>query len=99
MVDTLDISEASAGVTFAVKVIPRAAQNRIAGVEGTELRVRLKAAPVEGKANGALIEFLAELFNVKKANVQILRGETSHHKLVRVRGVTAVQVKALLATG
>jgi uncharacterized protein (TIGR00251 family) len=75
------------GVSFAVKVVPRAKKNEIVGVEGDALKVRLTAPPVEGKANAVLVEFLAEVLGVRRANVEIVAGETARRKIVRVRGV------------
>ncbi len=85
--------ESSEGTSFAAKVIPRAHKNQIVGVEGDALKIRLTAPPVEGKANDALIEFLAELLGVRRAQIEILTGRASRHKVVRVRGVTAQQIQ------
>ncbi len=68
----------------------------MAGVEGEALKVRLNAPPVEGKANEALVRFLAVTFRIKRADVEILRGETARHKLVRVRGVSSSQFSEIL---
>lgn len=74
-------------VEFQLRVLPRAPSNQICGwVEGV-LKVKLKAPPVQGKANKALEEFLAELLQVSKRNVQILSGETSRKKRVRIWGL------------
>ncbi len=86
--DELKSQESMEGVTFAVKVVPRAKRDEIVGVEGDALKVRLNAPPVEGKANEALVKFLAATLGVKRAEVEILRGETTRHKLVRVRGMS-----------
>lgn len=94
--DTLDLKDSGQEVTFAVKVVPRARRDEIAGVEGTAVKVRLNAPPVEGKANEALVKFLAAELGVRRADVEILRGETARHKLVRVRGVTAGRLRELL---
>ncbi len=86
-------TETNGAVTFAVKVVPRASKNLIAGIEDDTVKVRLKAPPVEGKANAALIKFFAETLGVSQAQIEIVRGETGRRKLVKVRGVTAAQVK------
>ncbi len=86
--DELKSQESMEGVTFAVKVVPRAKRDEIVGVEGDALKVRLNAPPVEGKANEALVKFLAATLGVKRTEVEILRGETTRHKLVRVRGMS-----------
>lgn len=84
------------GITFNVKVIPRAARNEIVGVEGDAVKVRLNAPPVEGRANEALVKFFAQELGVARAQVEILRGDTSRHKVVRVRGVALAKIQELL---
>jgi uncharacterized protein (TIGR00251 family) len=88
--------ESNGAVTFAVKVIPRASKNQVAGIEGDAIKIRLNAPPVEGKANDALIEFLADTLNLRRAQIEIVTGYTSRHKVVRVRGVTAKQIEEKL---
>ncbi|MBI5303127.1 MAG: YggU family protein [Chloroflexi bacterium] len=90
------ISESKGAVTFAVKVIPRASKNQIVGIEGDAVKIRLNAPPVEGKANDALIAFLAEKLGVPRSNVEIIVGETSRRKVIRVRGATVQQVEEKL---
>lgn len=87
--------ESKNGVTFAIKLIPRAKRDEIVGIENDALKIRLNAPPVEGRANEALLKFLAQTLNVPRANIEILRGETSRHKVVRVRGVSAAQLNQL----
>ncbi len=88
-------TESAEGVTFAIKAVPRARRDEIVGVEGDALKVRLTAPPVEGKANEALIKFLANKLGVRRADVEILHGETGRHKLVRVRGLSAERLESL----
>ncbi len=88
----IPIRETAAGVSFAVKVHPRARKNAITGEIGDALKLALTAPPVEGKANEAVIEFLAALLKVPRASVTIASGQTSRNKVVRVQGVTAVQI-------
>ena len=85
------------GVTLAVRVTPRARRNEIAGVAGDALKVKLNAPPVEGAANAALCDFLAEQLGVRKSAVTLVMGQTSRRKVVRVNGVTAEQARARLA--
>lgn len=95
------IRETTAGATFAVRVQPRARRNAITGVVGEALKLALTAPPVEGKANQACIEFLAELLNVPRGSVTIVGGQTSRNKIIRVVGRSAAEVEQLLraATG
>ncbi len=66
-----------------IRVIPNARRNKVV-MDGNRLKVYLTAPPVEGKANKALIEFLAGHFGVKKGRVKILRGEKSRDKIVEI---------------
>jgi uncharacterized protein (TIGR00251 family) len=68
---------------ISVRVVPHARKNRAVQEEG-RLKVYLTAPPVEGKANKALIRFLAEHFGVKKKQIRIVRGEKSRDKLVEI---------------
>ena len=93
----IPIHEAVSGVTFSVKVHPRAKKNGITGQVGDALKVALTAPPVDGKANKACIEFLAELLKVPRSSVSIVAGLTTRNKVVRVAGLTADEVGRRLA--
>ncbi|MFT3921296.1 MAG: DUF167 domain-containing protein [Myxococcales bacterium] len=80
-----------------VQVAPRASRTKLLGVHDGKLKVALEAAPVDGEANAALIAFLAKLLKQPKRNVVLVRGETSRHKLVALRGVTEAELQQLLA--
>jgi uncharacterized protein (TIGR00251 family) len=84
----LDIRESEAEISFAVRVVPRASRNEITGVQGSALKVRLTAPPVEGKANRALIAFLAGVLGVKKGQVRIVAGQRARTKRIVVEGLT-----------
>jgi len=77
-------------------VQPGAARTEVAGLHGERLKLRVKARAVEGEANAALIEFLAERLGVARRDVVIEAGETSRRKRVRVRGAR-IAPDALLA--
>lgn len=79
-----------------VKVTPRSSKNRIAGKEKEFYRVTVTSAPVEGKANDALIALLAEELEVPKRNIEIVSGKTGRLKTVRVRGMSEVAVTQAL---
>jgi uncharacterized protein len=81
------------GVTFAVRVHPRAKKNAITGQVGDALKVALTAPPLDGKANDACIEFFAKLLNVSRSSVTIAAGQTSRNKVIRVAELTAQQVR------
>lgn len=81
-----------------VRVQPRASRNQLAGCEGGVWRLRLTAPPVEGQANAALVELLAELLAVRKADVAVLRGHTGRDKLVEIAGLSDAEAQRRLAT-
>lgn len=91
------VNETTKGVTFAVKVQPRARKNAITRVIGDALKLAVTAPPVEGKANEAVIEFFADLFAIPRSSVSIASGETSRNKIVRVAGITAERVRERLS--
>lgn len=93
----LDIKETSDGVTFKVRVQPRASKNGLAGEYEGGIKVRLTAPPVDGEANHACLEYLAALFGVAKSKVELVSGHTGRNKLIRVLGVTADQARQILS--
>jgi uncharacterized protein len=92
----LELRAHEGSVIFPVRVKPRASQDEIAGVMNGALKVRLRAPALEDRANESLCEYLAELLKTPKAAVRILSGHHSRRKRVEVRGVTEVQVLALV---
>jgi uncharacterized protein (TIGR00251 family) len=93
---SFSVRDTSRGAQFAVRVQPRASRTAVAGVMGDAVKIAITAPPVDGKANQAVIEFLAERLRVPKSNVEIVSGETGRNKLVAVRGVSAEAVRAAL---
>jgi uncharacterized protein (TIGR00251 family) len=79
-----------------ILVQPRASRTKVVGEHQGRLKLALAAPPVEGEANQALVELLARLLGVRKADVTIERGEAGRRKTVRVAGLTAAQVLAAL---
>ncbi len=93
----LEIVQRDGAVIFRVRVQPRASREAIDGEWQTALKVRLTAPPVDDKANLALRRLLAARLNVPVSAVRILSGERSRTKRVAVDGVSAEQVRSLLA--
>ncbi|MCC6161773.1 MAG: DUF167 domain-containing protein [Acidobacteria bacterium] len=87
------------GVTIEVRVIPRAVRSGVAGTRDGAVLVRLAAAPVDGAANAALVDVLAEAFDIPKRHVAIVSGERARRKRVRLAGVTDAQVQAVVSAG
>ena len=90
------IKEGDHGVSFAVKVHPRAKKNAITGEFGDALKVSLTTPPVEGRANEACVEFFAKLLKVPRSSVTIASGLSSRNKVIRVAGVNAAFVRERL---
>ena len=91
------LKESDQGVTFAVKVHPRAKKNAITGELGNALKLSLTTPPVEGRANEACIEFFAKLLKVPRSSVTIASGQSSRNKIIRVVGATGQHVRDRLS--
>jgi len=92
----ISIHDSLDGATFAIKVHPRARKNAITGELGDALKLSLTAPPVEGRANEACIEFLANLLKVPRSSITIASGQSSRRKAIRVSGVSADEVQKRL---
>jgi uncharacterized protein (TIGR00251 family) len=91
----LRIDERGASIRFTVRVQPRAARSEIAGLHGDALKVRLSAPPVDGAANVALVDLLAEALGVPRRCVRIVSGATSRGKVVEVDGANVENIRRL----
>ena len=92
----VSIHDTPDGATFAVKIHPRARRNALNGELGDALKLSLIAPPVEGRANEACIDFLANLLKVPRSSVTIASGQTNRRKVIRVSGVSAGKVQERL---
>jgi uncharacterized protein (TIGR00251 family) len=72
-------------ITLTLHVQPGAKRSEIAGLHGDALKIRLAAPPIEGRANEALLKFIAKLFDVPLRQVELKRGEQSRHKVILVQ--------------
>jgi uncharacterized protein (TIGR00251 family) len=92
------VRSAHGGVMLAVRAQPGARRTSISGVygEGTaaQLKIAVQAPPIEGRANSALVSYLAEIFRVPKSYVELVSGELSRSKVFLLRGVTLGEVEA-----
>jgi uncharacterized protein (TIGR00251 family) len=82
--------------TLELKTIPNAPRDESAGWLGDALKVKVHAPALEGRANDALLEFLADKLGVHRRDVTLVRGDKSRHKVVRIAGLTLAEVKARL---
>ncbi|HEX4577333.1 MAG TPA: DUF167 domain-containing protein [Edaphobacter sp.] len=84
------------GCTLSVRVHPGARKNAVTGIHADAVKIALTAPPVDGKANEALIAFLAETLRLPRARIVIVSGITSREKMVRITGKSAAEVAAAL---
>ena len=90
------IKTAKDGVVISIHLSPRASRDAVDGLHGDALKVKIKAPPVDGKANAYLLVFLAKTLGVPTSSVSLERGETSREKTVMVRGVSEPEIKVRL---
>ena len=90
------IQSASGGCAVNVRVIPRASKNQIQGVLGDALKIRLQAPPVDGKANEALVRFLADTLSIPARSISLLSGETGRNKRLLLMGLNEEDARARL---
>jgi uncharacterized protein (TIGR00251 family) len=83
-------------ITLTLHIQPGAKRSDIAGEHGDALRIRLAAPPVDGKANAALVDFLAARLGVPKAAITLLHGQASRRKVLEVRGALSDPLRRLL---
>lgn len=89
----IPINDSNQGVTFAIRVQPRAKKNAITGELGDALKLSFTMPPVEGRANRACIDFFAKLLKVPRSSVTIATGHSRRNKLIRVVGLSPEEVR------
>ncbi len=92
----LRITATSAGVRFAIKVVPGASRDRVMGLLGDALKVAVSKPPSGGAANGAVIELLAKSLGVRESQVTIVAGHTSPRKEIEIAGLSAIDLESKL---
>ncbi len=90
------LSEDEKGVRVRVRVIPRAKKDRVDGLHGDAVKIRVTAPPVEGAANDALVKFLAKALGVPRRDVSIVQGAHSRNKVISIVGVSKEEVRRAL---
>jgi uncharacterized protein len=93
------LREQSDGVLLSVKVQPRASVNEIGSPLGDELRIKVTAPPVDSAANEAIVRLLAKQLGCPRNRIELLRGHTSRHKVLKLFGASVEAVLAALAAG
>jgi len=93
----LRLTDSSDGCVLSVRARPGAKRNAINGVHDGALKISLTTPPADGRANEALIAFLAEKLHLPKARVALVSGQTNRSKVFRITGLNAEEVQALLS--
>jgi uncharacterized protein len=86
----------SEGLLVDVLVVPRASRTAVGPAVGERLRVAVTSPPVDGAANAAVIDALADAFGVRRSAIEIVRGERGRRKTVRIVGATRAALEGLL---
>ncbi|MDQ3635878.1 MAG: DUF167 domain-containing protein [Acidobacteriota bacterium] len=81
----IEITENQDSIIFNVRVIPRSSKSEIVGEHDGDLKVKLSSPPVDGKANKELIKILSKELKIAKSNIEIISGETSKTKQIKIR--------------
>ena len=89
-------TETPEGIVLNVKAQPRSSKAGIDGLLGDAVKVRIRCAPVDGKANKELVETLADAFDLPKSRVIFKSGETSKTKRIPLQGLSAAEVKGVV---
>ena len=92
----MEFTEKAGGIIFKVRVLPKSSKSEIVGEIDGALKIKLKSPPVKGAANAELIKLLSKTFLVSKSEIEIVSGETSKTKRLRVTGVRAQKLQDVL---
>ncbi len=92
-------SETPEGVVLNVRAQPRSSRSGLDDATDEYVKVRIRAAPVDGKANKELVETLSDAFGIPKSRIEFKGGETSKTKRILLRGVSAAAVRAVISAG
>jgi len=84
------------GVLLGIKLQPRASSNEIGEPLAGELKIKVTAPPVDSAANEALVEYLADKLHCARNRIEIVRGHKSRHKVLKLRGFKAEEVRRFL---
>ncbi len=79
-----------------IHVIPRSSKNEIIGWRNDILCIKITAPPVDGAANSAIIKFLADALKIRRSQLELVSGEKSREKSIRIAGLTGSEVRSIL---
>lgn len=90
------LRETPGGLVLSVRAVPNAPQNQVVGIQGDTVKIRLKAPPVDGKANEVLVRFLSGILGIPRKQITLSAGCTSRNKTVRITGLAAKELTVRL---
>lgn len=90
------IESVRGGVRLHLFIQPKSSKNEVVGPHNGELKIKITAPPIDGRANEGLIEFLSDLFEVPKRNIQLIKGDSGRHKTVDVLDIDLEMAKKIL---
>ncbi|MEK2644098.1 DUF167 domain-containing protein [Bdellovibrio sp. BCCA] len=90
------IESIKGGVRLHLFIQPKSSKNEVVGPHNGELKIKITAPPIDGRANEGLIEFLSDYFDIPKRSVVLVKGDTGRHKTVDLLGVEESRAKELL---
>ena len=85
---TLNIKTSIAGIHFLAIIQPRSSKNKICGLQGESLKIRLTSPPVDGAANKMCIKLLAKKLNIASSRISIVSGQKVRNKVIRIEGIS-----------
>lgn len=87
------------GVIISLYILPNAPKSQIIGEHNGALKIKIKAPPVDGKANEEIVRFLSKKLELSKSKIEILKGDKSKLKKVLIRGIPLENLKSMLVLG
>ena len=90
------LRETAAGVILSVQVQPRSSRNKLVGLQGDALKIKLTSPPVEGTANKSCCDYLAKIFGIAKGSAELVAGDKSRQKRILLAGLDVKSVSAVL---
>jgi uncharacterized protein (TIGR00251 family) len=92
----VDVLEKDGAVEFLVRVLPRASRSELVGQHDGALKIKIASPPVDGAANEELIKLLAKIFGARKADVEIIGGQTSRSKRIRIDNLSRSRFEEII---
>ncbi len=90
------LKQTDQGVEISLYIQPGASKTELTGEHNGLLKIKIKAPPVDGKANAEVIEFLSHQLGIPKRQIELLKGDKSRDKKIRVTGISLQQIRKLL---